>query len=71
MGPYQRMGPTLVQTPWLAEEVGFEPTEGFPSHDFQSCRFGRSRTPPDLPTLTYEMNTGEQGYPEPPVRLLR
>jgi hypothetical protein len=24
-----------------------------------------------LPTLTYEMNTGEQGYPEPPVRLLR
>ena len=30
----------------LAEEVGFEPTEGCPSHDFQSCRFGRSRTPP-------------------------
>jgi hypothetical protein len=32
----------------LAEEVGFEPTEGFPSHDFQSCRFGRSRTPPSI-----------------------
>ncbi len=31
---------------YVAEEVGFEPTEGFPSHDFQSCRFGRSRTPP-------------------------
>ena len=30
----------------VAEEVGFEPTEGCPSHDFQSCRFGRSRTPP-------------------------
>jgi hypothetical protein len=34
----------------LAEEVGFEPTEGFPSHDFQSCRFGRSRTPPAFST---------------------
>src|SRR5580658_3514987 len=29
-----------------AEEVGFEPTVGCPTHDFQSCRFGRSRTPP-------------------------
>ena len=33
---------------FLAERVGFEPTEGFPSHDFQSCRFGRSRTPPGV-----------------------
>ena len=33
-----------------AEEVGFEPTVSFPTHDFQSCRFGRSRTPPELPT---------------------
>ena len=51
-----RRGETFVnrwglvsKTPWrrtVAEEVGFEPTEGFPSHDFQSCRFGRSRTPP-------------------------
>ena len=32
-----------------AEEVGFEPTVSFPTHDFQSCRFGRSRTPPELP----------------------
>jgi site-specific DNA recombinase len=32
----------------LAERVGFEPTVGFPTHDFQSCRFGRSRTPPGL-----------------------
>ena len=31
-----------------AEEVGFEPTVGCPTHDFQSCRFGRSRTPPEL-----------------------
>ncbi len=31
----------------LAEEVGFEPTVGCPTHDFQSCRFGRSRTPPE------------------------
>jgi hypothetical protein len=33
--------------PCAAEEVGFEPTVSFPTHDFQSCRFGRSRTPPD------------------------
>ena len=32
-----------------AEEVGFEPTVGCPTHDFQSCRFGRSRTPPEGP----------------------
>ena len=32
--------------PNLAEREGFEPTVSFPSHDFQSCRFGRSRTPP-------------------------
>ena len=37
--------------PWqvadfVAEAVGFEPTVSFPTHDFQSCRFGRSRTPP-------------------------
>ena len=31
----------------LAEEVGFEPTDLCRSHDFQSCRFGRSRTPPN------------------------
>ena len=33
---------------YLAERVGFEPTVSFPTHDFQSCRFGRSRTPPAL-----------------------
>ena len=47
----------------MAEEVGFEPTEGFPSHDFQSCRFGRSRTPPGFRRPLSEMNTGLQGYP--------
>src|ERR1700738_4948509 len=30
--------------PFYAERVGFEPTVSFPTHDFQSCRFGRSRT---------------------------
>ncbi len=30
----------------FAEEVGFEPTVSFPTHAFQACRFGRSRTPP-------------------------
>jgi site-specific DNA recombinase len=39
---------SLKQT-HLAEGVGFEPTEGCPSHDFQSCRFGRSRIPPGPP----------------------
>ena len=47
----------------VAEEVGFEPTEGFPSHDFQSCRFGRSRTPPQYRHALFEMDTGSQGYP--------
>ena len=31
-----------------AEGVGFEPTEGCPSHAFQACRFGRSRIPPEV-----------------------
>jgi hypothetical protein len=31
----------------VAEEVGFEPTVSCPTHAFQACRFGRSRTPPD------------------------
>ena len=30
----------------MAEGVGFEPTVGCPTHAFQACRFGRSRTPP-------------------------
>ncbi len=37
----------------MAEEVGFEPTEGCPSHAFQACRFGRSRTPPGLRSTRY------------------
>jgi site-specific DNA recombinase len=56
---YERRGPGLAagalsgacfvsgsKETHLAEGVGFEPTEGCPSHDFQSCRFGRSRIPP-------------------------
>ena len=31
----------------LAEGVGFEPTVSCPTHAFQACRFGRSRTPPE------------------------
>ena len=30
----------------VAEGVGFEPTVSLPTHAFQACRFGRSRTPP-------------------------
>ena len=30
----------------MAERVGFEPTVHCCTHDFQSCRFGRSRTSP-------------------------
>lgn len=30
----------------MAEAKGFEPLDPLGSHDFQSCRFGRSRTPP-------------------------
>ena len=45
LGSSSTGGSDLGQDP-VAEEVGFEPTEGCPSHDFQSCRFGRSRTPP-------------------------
>jgi hypothetical protein len=47
----------------VAEEVGFEPTVGCPTHDFQSWRFGRSRTPPEFRYAFLEMNTGSQGYP--------
>ena len=32
---------------YLAEGVGFEPTVSCPTHAFQACRFGRSRTPPE------------------------
>src|SRR5437016_4753577 len=40
-----RTGHALTRA-FAAERVGFEPTVSFPTHDFQSCRFGRSRTPP-------------------------
>ena len=55
---YQRRSPSLLARAFavpglkasnLAEGVGFEPTEGCPSHAFQACRFGRSRTPPRVP----------------------
>ena len=45
-----RLAEGILQAPdqalFAAEEVGFEPTDPCRSHDFQSCRFGRSRTPP-------------------------
>ena len=37
----------------LAERVGFEPTDSFPSHAFQACRFGRSRTSPNCFSTGY------------------
>ncbi len=42
------LDPEGIEPSSEAEEVGFEPTVGCPTHDFQSCRFGRSRTPPRL-----------------------
>ena len=44
--PCRRSAKPRLTCPNLAERVGFEPTVSFPTHDFQSCRFGRSRTPP-------------------------
>ena len=41
-----RIASSSVSGGVMAEGVGFEPTEGCPSHAFQACRFGRSRTPP-------------------------
>ena len=46
----QKHPPTCT---FLAERVGSEPTVGCPTHDFQSCRFGRSRTPPASDTLAW------------------
>ena len=56
-----------------AEAKGFEPLDPFRSHDFQSCRFGRSRTPPcgsvpsgadrpceDTPTYTHGPRWGTE-----------
>ena len=37
-----------------AEGVGFEPTEGCPSHALQACRFVRSRIPPEVGHRTDE-----------------
>ena len=45
-----------------AEGEGFEPSEPFSSHDFQSCTFGHSVTPPEG---LVEIAEGE-GF-EPPV----
>ena len=38
----------VARTHRLAEGVGFEPTVSCPTHAFQACRFGRSRTPPGV-----------------------
>jgi hypothetical protein len=45
-GPSAGTPRTSLTSTSTAERVGFEPTVGCPTHDFQSCRFGRSRTPP-------------------------
>ena len=49
----------------LAEEVGFEPTVGCPTHHFQSCRFGRSRTPPGVQPGQGRM---APSHPDRPIR---
>ena len=59
-GRARRAGRSTRRRSPSAEEVGFEPTVGFPTHDFQSCRFGRSRTPPGarpVPGLARERRT--------------
>jgi hypothetical protein len=35
----------------MAVAVGFEPTEGCPSHAFEACSLGRSDTPPRVSVL--------------------
>ncbi|MFM1760115.1 MAG: hypothetical protein RLY75_1386, partial [Pseudomonadota bacterium] len=32
----------------LAEDEGFEPSVGFPTHAFQACALGRYANPPEL-----------------------
>ena len=49
-----------------AEAVGFEPTVGCPTHDFQSCRFGRSRTPPGLQPVRLTAPAPRVGRPRRP-----
>ena len=46
---------------FMAEGVGFEPTETCASHAFQACRFGRSRTPP---WVTWEGYLSKEGKPK-------
>ena len=47
-GPLARTSRNALTSTCLAERVGFEPTVTCATHDFQSCRFGRSRTPPRM-----------------------
>jgi hypothetical protein len=54
----------------VAERVGFEPTVTCATHDFQSCRIGRSRTPPATATRfgqgtdTMPLTRPDGGVPE-------
>jgi hypothetical protein len=48
--PPRRVGPAFPLVS-AAVAVGFEPTEGRPSHVFETCSFGRSDTPPRLRVL--------------------
>gem|GEM_PF-2311067 len=41
--------------------MGFEPTEGCPSHAFQACRFGRSRIPPGRGDRTCTLTLFDEG----------
>ena len=56
----------------LAEGVGFEPTVSCPTHAFQACRFGRSRTPPEAGIVLAGRDgkpPGGRGYPRCGVHL--
>ncbi len=54
----------------LAEGVGFEPTVSCPTHAFQACRFGRSRTPPDCARIVAAACSAPRGAGELVARSL-
>ena len=43
--PFRARKSARGRNQWKTERVGFEPTEAFASHDFESCRFNRAHAP--------------------------
>ncbi len=41
----------------LAEDEGFEPSVGFPTHAFQACALGRYANPPAFATISCKGRT--------------